>query len=259
VFDEIAWHRLQLNVLPNLRTLEWITENVGDLKMSHIFMHTQVQRFIVWVPFEEEEEIRLFGNVTSEARYLQDIAVRMPNLTYLDLRMDVPSSLVTTPVTALLTGLPALQTVILPIYHHTTTILNSVSTLPNLSVLESSDGQTGGSIDDVQQVAPTLTENTFPALWNLSLSAALGDMKGFLENKFAPIKLTSLSIQCPCLQNAEEVGTFLKCVAANCQKLKSLYLDLLWFDFPGVYTARQDQGCITFETIKPLLACPNLV
>jgi hypothetical protein len=258
VFDEIAWNRLQLNVLPNLRTLEWITENVNDLKMSRIFMHDQVQRFIVWVPFEKEE-ILLFGNVTGETRYFQDVAARMPNLTYLDLRMDVPSSLVTTPVTTLLTALPALQTIILPIFHHTTAILNSVSTLPNLGVLGWGPGQGHGSIDEVQQVAPTLSEDTFPALWDLSLSATLGDMKSFLENKFTPINLTELYIECPCLQSTEEVGTFFKCVAANCQKLESLVLELHWSDFPGVYTARQDQDYITFETIKPLLACPNLV
>jgi hypothetical protein len=59
----------------------------------------------------------------------------MPNLTCLDLRMDVPSSLIITPVATLLTTLPALQTIILPNYHYTTAILNSVSTLPNLGVL----------------------------------------------------------------------------------------------------------------------------
>lgn len=258
MFDEIAWNRSQLIVLPNLRTLEWITENSNDLKMSLIFMHHQVQRFIVWVPFEEAW-IRLFGIVTSETRYLQDVAARMPNLTYLDLRMNVPSSLVTNPVTTLLTALPALQTVILPVYHYTTAILNSVSTLPKLGTLRWIRDPGDGSVDDVQQVAPTLTENTFPALWELWLSATLGDTKSFLENKFAPIKLIHLYVESPCLQNGEEVGTFLKCVAANCQKLESLYLGLLWFDFPDVYTTRQDQGCITFETIKPLLACANLV
>jgi hypothetical protein len=44
---KVAWNRLQLNVLPNLRTLEWITGNANDLKMSLIFMHDQVQHFIV--------------------------------------------------------------------------------------------------------------------------------------------------------------------------------------------------------------------
>jgi hypothetical protein len=231
---------------------------MDDMERSIIFMHDRLKRFIFWVPFEEEQ-LHLDMEVVRQTSFFHQVAARMPSLTCLDLRMDVPSCLVTTPVTDLLTSLPALQTIILPNYHITSAILASLSTLPRLGVImfEWGSDQGDGSLDDVQQVTPTLTEGAFPALWDLSLTANLSDMRNFLEMSLTPMNLTNLYVHCPCSQNADDVGWFLKCVADNCQMLKALYLELLWIDPMGVYTARED--CITFETLKPLLACSQLV
>jgi hypothetical protein len=47
IFNEIARTRLQLNILPNLNTLDWITGNMQDVEMNIVFMHEQVKRFVV--------------------------------------------------------------------------------------------------------------------------------------------------------------------------------------------------------------------
>ena len=69
--------------------------------------------------------------------------------------------------------------------------------------------------------------------------------------------LTSLYVDCPGLQTAEEVYTFLRCVVQSCRLLKALYLELLWMDIPSIYPSRDDR--ITFEILQPLLDCPNLM
>jgi hypothetical protein len=255
VFDEIARTRLHLRVFPNLHTLEWITGGMNDMKMSVVFMHDRVKHFIVWVPFEKQIHL----DRASPTPYFHDVAARMPKLTHLDLRMDVPSSLVTAPVINLLTSLAALETVIFPNYHITSEILTSLSTLPYLGIIlfEWDSDQGDGSLDDVQTVTPTLSQGAFPALWDLSLTSTLRDMRRFFELPFAPVNLTNLYVDCPCLQSVEVVGGFLKSVAENCQMLKALCLELRWADFTGSHTTRENR--ITFETIKPLLECPNLV
>jgi hypothetical protein len=85
----------------------------------------------------------------------------------------------------------------------------------------------------------------------LSLMARMDDMRRFLEMLYAPVNL-----DCPCIQNAEGVHAFLKCIAEGCQMLKALFGADLDGD-TGIYSATEDR--ITFEILELLLACPNLV
>jgi len=43
------------------------------------------------------------------------------------------------------------------------------------------------------------------------------------------------------------------------QLLKALYLDLMWMEGGWIWSVRDEEERITFETIEPLLGCPNLV
>ena len=259
VFDEIARTRLQLDILPNLNTLHWIPASMNDLGMSVMFMHERVKNFVVWLPFDSDPRYEDGEGVVVEVPFFQDVVSRMPNLTHLDLRMDFPGHLITPHITTFLSSIPALQTVVLPDYHITSQILTTLSRLPDLGTIQFEYGpdQGIGSVEDVQRVSPALSEGAFPSLWDLSLTISMSDMRRFLEMPFAPINLTSLFVDCPSLQSAEEVHLFLRCVAEGCQLLKALYLELLWMDSPNIFPKREDR--ITFEVLEPLLACPSLV
>lgn len=223
-----------------------------------MFMHERMKNFVVWLPFDSDPSYGV-GEGIVDVPYFQDVTSRMPHLTHLDLRMDFPSRLVTTHITTLLSSLLDLQTLVLPDYHITSPVLSSLSRLPHLGTVQFEYGadQGIGSIDDVQHISPILAEGAFPSLWDLSLTVSMDDMRRFLEMPFAPVNLTSLFVDCPNMQTAEQVHAFLKCVAEGCQMLKALYLELLWMDSPDIYPTREDR--ITYEILEPLLACPNLV
>jgi hypothetical protein len=262
VFDQIARTRLQLNILPNLHTLDWTTRNMRDLEMSVVFMHERVKRLVVWVPFydtlaSEEAEVMAVP-------YFREVVTRLPEINHLDLRMEIPARLIIKPITDLLSSLSSLQTIILPNFHITTPVLNTLSHLPRLGTIQfeyaPSQGA-GGSLADIQPVSPTFHPGAFPALFDLSLTAALGDMHKMLEMPYAPVNLTTLFVDCGVriMRAAEELRAFLGCVGSVCQLLEALFLDLLWMEGDSIWPAREPEERITFEALEPLLACPNLM
>jgi hypothetical protein len=224
--------------------------------MSMTFMHERVEKFIIWLPVEEQE-VRREGIDQELMPYLQDAIIRMPKLTHLDLQMNIPSRLITTQITTFLSSICSLQTIILPCYHLTSPVLNALSHLPNLRTIGCDVDKEGGCIADVKAVSLTSSEAVFPALRDLSLTATLGDMVRLLEMDFAPLgNLSGLSLECACLQSAEEVYDFLRCISERCQTLKELNLDMNWIDSSDNHPVRED--LITFETLQPLIACSNL-
>lgn len=94
---------------------------------------------------------------------------------------------------------------------------------------------------------------------------SLADMTRFINMPFAPTNLTVLYIDCPLIQSAADLQGFLFIISENCQLLKALHLELLWIVLPEagdhddahrLYPIRDDR--ITFDVIRPILACPNL-
>jgi hypothetical protein len=264
VFDAIARTRMRMELLPNLTELEWIvnygvvTDLATDVSMSVLFMHAGVKKFVVWLPFDwnvgVSDEVPAVG---SGEPYIREIATRMPHLTHLDLRTYTAMHILQPSVTtSLFPHLFSLQTLILPNYHLTSSVLTTLSRLPHLGVIQFEYGsdQGDGDADDVQIVSPTLEEGAFPSLWDLSLTATLPDMTNFLNLDFAPVNLTSLYIDCPRKQSSKELQRFLVCVRDNCQLLKALYLELIWMDI----RPREEDDRVRFETLEPLLGCLNL-
>jgi hypothetical protein len=252
IFNDIARTRLQLNILPNLNTLDWITGDIHDMEMNIVFMHEQVKRFVVCLPFDSDPRFANEEESRMNVPYLADVASRMPYLTHLDLRMNFRNGLIITPLTTLLSLLTSLQTLILPESDITSQILTTVSRLPNLGtiIFESELDQGIGS---TVEVSPTLTEGAFPSLWKLSLMASMHDMWRLFEMQFMPTNLTMLSLHCPHVYSVEEVHGLLKCVADGCQMLKALSLLFIFMDNDS---ARKTS--ITFETLQPLLMRLNL-
>lgn len=235
---------------------------MADLAFSTLFMHDHVKEFAVWLPL-------ISPSVTGSAlqAHFQDIVARMPTLTHLDLRMTTSMRYVEDDVCELLRGLPKIQQLVIPIFHQTSRIMTELSRLPDLGVFqfEYSYDQGHGDVDDVLSFSPTLSEGAFPSLWDLSLVVSLPDITRFIKMPFAPTNLALLYIDCPVIQSASDVHDFLLAVSENCQLLKVLHLELLWIVAPDtgdlhgshrIYPQRDDR--ITFDVIKPILACPNL-
>ncbi|KIM82828.1 hypothetical protein PILCRDRAFT_457828 [Piloderma croceum F 1598] len=251
IFNDIARTRLQLNILPNLSTLDWITGNMHDMEMNFVFMHEQVKQFVVCLPFDSDPRFTNEEENGMDVPYLADVAFRMPYLTHLDLQMNFRNGLIITPLTTLLSLLTSLQTLILPESDITSQILTTVSRLPNLGTITFPSGPNQG-LGFTANVSPTLTEGAFPSLWNLSLIASMHDMWRFFEMQFMPTNLTNLSLHCRNVYSAEEVRGLLKCVADGCQMLKALLL----FIFMDNDSAKK--GSIIFEALQPLLVRLNL-
>jgi hypothetical protein len=216
-------------------------------------MHENVKRLAICLPIFPHSPPR---------PYFQDIVARMPNLTHLDLRMHVAMSEIEADVLELFRGLPKLQQVILPNYHFTTKVVEELSKLPHLGTFqfEYGDEQGYGSPDDVQLFSPSLSQGAFPSLFDISLTAKLADVNRFMNTSFAPTNITSLYVDSPSLtpESPSTIHDFLKTIADNCQLLKSLYLAIL-NDFRSLASEPSSEEQVTFETLRPLLNCANLV
>lgn len=217
---------------------------------SVIFMHENVKRLAIRLPTHSPPQ-----------PYFQDIVALMPNLTHLDLRLHVPMSEIEADVLELF-RLPKLQKVVLPNYHLTTKVVEELSKLSHLGIFqfEYGDEQGYGNPADVQLFSPTLSQGAFPSLFDISLTAKLADVNRFMNASFAPTNITSLYVDSPLLtpESPSTIYDFLKTIADNCQPLKSLYLEIL-HDFRSLAIEPSSEEQVTFETLRPLLNCANLV
>lgn len=248
-FDEISRTRVTLNILPNLRQLTWITASVDRMRLSLMFQHENITDFSVYLHRTNAYPITTF---------FQEVMSRMPNLKVLDLRFAFPARDVEDDLIALLTGLPKLRKVILPIYTFTSRIVEKLSTLRELDTVqfEFMETQGSGDITDVMHFDPQLHAGTFPVLADLSLSAKLQDATRFLCGSFAPSNLTSLYVHTLCAPSPGEVRDFLTAVTENCQLLVRLFLD---FFTSAEIRSDPDSPPISWQTLRPVLSCANLV
>src|ERR1700722_13913865 len=185
IFDDVGRTRTTLNILPNLHTFKWIGMNAllnQSAFNSVVLMHDGIKEFALSI-----------GTLPINTMF-QEIVTRMPLLTHLDLRLHVPMHSVELEALELFRGLLKLQVVILPNYHLTANVIQELSRLPDLGVVQFEYGGTQGFGDpsDVHVFDPRLEDGAFPALWDLSLTARLIDMDCFMNAPFAPINITSL-------------------------------------------------------------------
>jgi hypothetical protein len=196
---------------------------------------------------------------TSLQSYFQDVVGRMPLIIHLDMRIHAAMHFYEYEVRGLIRGLTHLHELVLPIYHLTSGVVEELSRLPNVTVVQFEYGADQGTGDpkDVRVFSPQLAESAFPSLLDLNLSANVQDVTRFMAAPFAPHNITSLYIDSPSLETPEDIHEFLTLTARNCRSLKSLYLALLNGTGPSISASQENE--ITFDTIQPLLDCPCLV
>lgn len=248
-FDEISRTRVTLNILPNLRHLTWVTTSVERMRLSLMFQHENITDFTVFLHTTPTYPISTF---------FKEVMLRMPKLKELDLRFSFPASKAEGDFIELFRGLARLKKIVLPLYTLTSKIVEELSTLRELTTIqfEFMESQGRGDIADVVAFNPQLRAGAFPALEDLSLSVLLVDMTRFISGSFAPSNLTSLYAHTISQSSPEEVSAFLTAVAENCQLLTRLYLD--FFTSSDIGTDLR-QPCITWENLRPVLSCSNLV
>ena len=248
-FDEIGRARVTLNVLPNLRSLTWVTNSIDRMRLSLMFQHENIADFSVFLHRATNYPISIF---------FQEVKLRMPLLKTLDLRFKFPAHEVEDDLIALFQGLPRLKKVVLPLYTLTSRVFAALSTHQELDTVqfEFMETQGGGEIRDVVHFDPQLSEGAFPVLADLSLSASIVDATRFLRGSFAPQKLTTLFLHTLCASSPAETFDFLTAVAESCRVLNRLFLD-----FFTSAEIRSDliAPSITWQTLRPVLSCAKLV
>ncbi|KAG6832769.1 hypothetical protein H0H87_000422 [Tephrocybe sp. NHM501043] len=246
VFDDIARSRTSLDILPNMHALQWD----ASLTLCVIFMHKNLKSLALRLPSDTSHVPRLF----------EDIISRTPKVSQIDLRFEFSINNIEKDVIRLVSGLPNLRTIILPRFCTTTSIVEATSRLKNLQTLEFQyhDYQGHGEPDDVVDFRPELSDGSFPALWDLSMTITFDAAIKLLTAPFAPSNLTMLHVDSPTLESPPSLSKFFQIIPVACPLLKSL--TLVSFLDPGVkLTSPEKEDCVTLDTLRPLLKCPNLV
>ncbi|KAK2467602.1 hypothetical protein APHAL10511_000457 [Amanita phalloides] len=271
VFDDIARTRTTLAILPNVHTLEW----EGSFTLCVMFMHGNVRRFAIRLPqaigaTSVDTSLGSDGSQASTSpknnstlrSFFAEVMDRMPNLTYLNVKLNFALSRIESEVAELLQGLKKLKKFAAPRYCVTTNLMNALSKLESLGCIEFqyADNQGCGDPEDVAEFNPSVEEGAFPSLWDLGLAVGYQDLTRFIHTSFAPTNLRMLYLDSQVLELPENVKALLTAVSENCQLLHTLAL-LSRVEVPnGVLNLHpEDEQCVTYDTLKPLLSCANLV
>ncbi|PFH47527.1 hypothetical protein AMATHDRAFT_67573 [Amanita thiersii Skay4041] len=266
VFDDIARTRTTLSVLPNMHSLEW----EGPITLAVMFMHPGVRRFAICLPLILDLTAITPGTDNIEAvpspdspilkTFLAEVQDRMPNLHHLDVRMNFALRRIEGEMVKLITGLPRLKKITMPRFCVTTNVMNALSKLDSLSCIEFqySSEQGSGDPEDIHEFRPTLEEGVLLSLWDLSLTICYEDANRFLSASFAPTNIKMLFLDSHLFESPENIHELLVTISQKCQLLESLALiTLVHPTLPPDAQAELSES-ITFQTLKPLLNCPNL-
>ncbi|KAJ7158899.1 hypothetical protein C8R46DRAFT_1178256 [Mycena filopes] len=230
VFEDVARTRTSLNLLPNLTSLAWN----GPLSLAVMFFHPNVKRFVLQLPE--------FIPPDSPLPFFRDVASRMPHLTLLDLRTNVPMHDLEDAATSLIRGLAKLRKIIFPRFSTTSRIVETLATLKDLGCIE--------------------FHGAFSSLWDLSLTCALDDCTTFMKQVFAPTNLTALYVDSRLMESPTAVHELLVVLADTCQLLESLGIITLVGHVTGAECQTLAEvpsaARISFATLRPLSNFPNL-
>ncbi|KAF4598170.1 hypothetical protein EYR38_006566 [Pleurotus pulmonarius] len=248
VFHEVSRTRISLDILPNLHTLEW-SRNI-DPNFCVLFMHKTVKRFKFYL---REEMVSPPNGLTA---FFQSVTNRMPDLEVLDISSILPVSDIEADMLKLLSGLPKLKEVILPLYYVSPNVSEVLSRLPNLNVLgfQYDDEQGRGDSQDVAAPPATLSEGAFPALYDLALSIPFIHASELFDQPFSPQNITMLFIDSALPESPSDIHNLLSVIVKNCPLLINLSLNphLSTSDSPPT-----DER-LTYANLRPVLTLPNL-
>ncbi|KIJ11935.1 hypothetical protein PAXINDRAFT_118616, partial [Paxillus involutus ATCC 200175] len=242
--------RTSLDILPNLHTLEWKYLTDDDMEHCKLFFHRQLRHLTVTADWEYRPQPDFYTDLGARASHLHTLSLLM---------RQYPEELQEDRIIMLLRNLPELRKIMLPEFYFTSSLIEELSRAKNMGVMEFSHGVDEGCFEprNMETFAPVLAEGAFPSLWDLSLVAKFHDLDRFFWSNFAPVNITTLHINTYEDHCQSEVHDFLVTLSQKCQLLSKLYIQLFHNEYPLSVLVPEIQ--LSYETIKPLLAFPNLV
>ncbi|KIK96983.1 hypothetical protein PAXRUDRAFT_137252 [Paxillus rubicundulus Ve08.2h10] len=248
LLDDVARTRTSLEILPNMHTLEWIYLRDDHMERCKLFLHRQLRHLTVTAPCKYRPR----------PDFYTDLCARASQLHTLNLFIRYPGEPQEVELRILVSNLPELRRIVLPEFHFTSSLIEELSRAKNIGVVELSHDMDAGHGDpkNVETFAPVLAEGAFPSLYDLSLVAKIDDIDRFFQSNFAPINITTLYINTYEDHSPSEVHDFLVTLSQQCQLLSKLYIQLLHKEHPLSDLVPENQ--LSYESIKPLLAFPNL-
>ena len=216
--EEISLTRTSLSLLPHLHEPTYSTASFGHWRFAVLFMNESVRRFIFQLD-NQTEPLQLF---------LDSISTRMPYLTTLDLQTNLRASDIEEDFIRLLSELPHLEEVVVPAFHITSRVMETLAKLPNLGVIDSEyviDQAAIGDKRDVRNFNPRAPKDGFPVLRNMALSAHLSQFIPLVAGTLAPAakNLTSLVS----VENGASVRQCFTVVGESFPLIKSIHLEAL--------------------------------
>lgn len=253
-FAAVAATRPTLDIMPNLRTMEWGTEDYAGLIAATLFMNSpSLSRLEISVG--ETMDRPLFGD------YLRELPNRCLNLTHLSLGFGIPMSHIQVPFVEMLSALRGLRELEIPGFCFTADVLTQVASLP---LLEKAGTRPIASIElhgDIADVATLrsalpLPPDSFPFLRALRFDATLSTSHAVLSDIQISRSLRSLFIATLPTQTEEPeaVKQFLTFLSAEFPLIDDLGLGLL--SQPPPIAAPSPP--LTFDALRPALGLKQM-
>ena len=253
-FDEVAKTRTTANIFPKLSSLTWSSIWGERLRLSLMFMHENVKEFAVHLAESPHYSLGVF---------FQEIALRMPKLTVLDLRFEFSVKAIEGDLCRLIDALPKLQKIVVPKYTLTSKVMEALSRKEHLGVLqfEYHTYQGAGDVDDILDWAPTLEEGAFPALYDLNLNIQLHQMISFMHGPFFPTHLRLIYLHLTHPETPAQLHAFLSVAADTLPYLTDLVLEFTGEPLPFSFRPDPpaDEESVTWNTLRPVLRFQRLI
>ncbi|KAI5999148.1 hypothetical protein EDD15DRAFT_2160959 [Pisolithus albus] len=248
VLDEVARTRTSIEILPNLRELVWMCHDLCDLQRCLLFLHGRLRHLTV----------PMWSDLAKPSPLLANIWARAPNLHTLRLHIDESDMQLFDHIQVIAQNLHHLRKIVLSEFHFTSEVIQELSRMPNLGVIEfQHDLAMGpGNPKNVEQFAPVLADGAFPALYDLSLTARIDDLERFFQSPFAPVNITTLYVNSYARHSAAEVQSFLSTLSQECKRLSRLHVMLLNKEINQTTCTEDEQ--LSFCTLQPLFAFSDL-
>lgn len=244
-FNAIAMTRPYLVILPNLRILEWDipeTDGLSLIRDSPLFMHKDITR--VLFSFHSSKDV---------ATYIQTVHSQMPNLSHVHLKETPYRS--EDNITELFSGIPRLQSVVIPTSQLAPKVIATLSKLAHLSKITATmkEDPKHGFCGEIGNVSHFLEVGTFPSLAVLDITIP---WKYFASSGFMPGTIREFTIRSYSLLVAtpNAVHDILSALANNCKRLQNISLQLLDIGAVGVIPADP----VTFDALRPVLSLSQL-
>ncbi|KAF7794961.1 hypothetical protein EIP86_006104 [Pleurotus ostreatoroseus] len=252
VYEEISRTCPREDLLPNLQHVYWWATIAERQARSITFMHSNIRTLSLY--FRN-------NSIHSLPTYVDNIALRVPHLTKLEVRADVAMHELQTDILSLVSRIPELRWLVVPMYFLTSLMMTELARLPCLETIELAQPTSGGTGNpiDVSDFHPNLILGAFPSLKKLGFAANLQHAVDFAALPFGPRDLVSINLRVLAVETSQLLRQYFSRVSVLCKQLTELHIDFVLG--PGAHVGPMPSPVLTrpaFDTFEPLLSCRNI-